>query len=52
MEFSQLTKKAKARCLSMQRKFNFKKLSDEQIIEKIKNWQFNADGSLYNPLIN
>lgn len=51
-KFSQLSAKAKRYCLAMQKKYNFKKLSEYQIIDKIKDWDFNSKGEFYNPLIN
>ena len=51
-KFHQLSHKAQKHCLEMQKKSNFKNLSESQIIEKIKDWDFNSKGELYNPLIN
>lgn len=51
-KFHQLSRKAQKHCIEMQKKFNFKKLSESQIIEKIKDWDFNSKGEFYNHLIN
>ncbi len=50
-KFDELSKKAQKYCLVMQKKFNFKNLTESQIIEKIKDWDFNSKGEFYNPLI-
>lgn len=50
--FNQLSKKAKDHCLKMQKKYNFKKLSEPEILVKIKDWKFNAKGEFHNPLNN
>ncbi len=50
-KFHQLSRKAQKHCLEMQKKFNFKNLSEPEIIEKIKDWDFNSKGEFYNPLI-
>lgn len=48
--FKQLSKSAKMYCLTMQKKYNFKKLTNKEIIEKIGGWQFKKDGSFFTGL--
>jgi len=51
-KFSQLKKAAKENCLRLQKKYNFKKLTNDQIIEKIKEWDFVSNGEMFNGLTN
>lgn len=51
-KFSELKKTSKENCIRLQKKYNFKKLTDKQIIEKIKKWDFVSNGEMYNGLTN
>lgn len=45
--FSELSKASKARAISLQRKYNFPKLSDSEIEEKVSDWWFTKQGELF-----
>lgn len=46
MKFNQLSEKAKENCLRLQKKYNFKNLTEDQIKVKINDWDFSRNGEM------